>query len=70
MLQSVLESDSMFGVIKWDPTTKSMAKVGCCARIIKYQTAEDGRTLSKGITIISFARGSPFSSRSIAFTYF
>ena len=23
MLQSVLESDSMFGVIKWDPTTKS-----------------------------------------------
>ena len=25
MLQSVLESDSMFGVIKWDPTTKSMA---------------------------------------------
>ena len=25
MLQSVLETDSMFGVIKWDPTTKSMA---------------------------------------------
>ena len=25
MLQSVLESDSMFGVIKWNPTTKSMA---------------------------------------------
>ncbi len=33
MLQSVLESDSMFGVIKWDPTTKSMANVGCCAQI-------------------------------------
>ena len=25
MLQSVLETDSMFGVIKWDPTAKSMA---------------------------------------------
>jgi len=25
MLQSVLETDSMFGVIKWDPNTKSMA---------------------------------------------
>ena len=25
MLQSVLESDSMFGVIKWDSNTKSMA---------------------------------------------
>ena len=44
MLQSVLETDSMFGVIKWDPTTKSMANVGCCAQIIKHQTAEDGRS--------------------------
>ena len=42
MLQSVLESDSMFGVIKWDPNTKSMANVGCCAQIIKHQTSEDG----------------------------
>ena len=44
MLQSVLETDSMFGVIKWDPSTKSMANVGCCAQIIKHQTAEDGRS--------------------------
>ena len=44
MLKSVLETDSMFGVIKWDPTTKSMANVGCCAQIIKHQTAEDGRS--------------------------
>ena len=44
MLQSVLESDSMFGVIKWDPNTKSMANVGCCAQILKHQTAEDGRS--------------------------
>ena len=83
MLQSVLETDSMFGVIKWDPNTKSMANIGCCAQIIKHQTAEDGRSniirdggglngraLSKGITFIPFARGSPFSSRSITFTYF
>ena len=70
MLQSVLESDSMFGVINWATTTKSMAKVGCCAQIIKQQTAEDGRSLCKGITFISFARSSPFSSRSIASPYF
>ena len=44
MLKSVLESDSMFGVIKWDPNTKSMANIGCCAQIIKHQTAEDGRS--------------------------
>ena len=42
MLQSVLETDSMFGVINWDPNTKTMANVGCCAQIIKHQTAEDG----------------------------
>ena len=45
MLQSVLESDSMFGVIKWDPTSKSLANIGCCAQIIKHQTAEDGLSL-------------------------
>ena len=44
MLKSVLESDSLFGVIKWDPVTKSMANVGCCAHIIKHQTSEDGRS--------------------------
>ena len=44
MLKSVLESDSLFGVVKWDPVTKSMANVGCCAHIIKHQTSEDGRS--------------------------
>tara|TARA_Y100000589_G_scaffold210062_1_gene198146 strand:- start:742 stop:1398 length:657 start_codon:yes stop_codon:yes gene_type:complete len=44
MLKSVLESDSLFGVVKWDPTTKTMANVGCCAHIIKHQTSEDGRS--------------------------
>ena len=42
MLKSVLETDSMFGVIKWDPNTKTMANVGCCAQIIKHQKSEDG----------------------------
>ena len=44
MLKSALESDSLFGVVKWDPTSKSMANVGCCAHIIKHQTSEDGRS--------------------------
>ena len=44
MLKSVLETDSMFGVIKWDPNSKTMANIGCCAHIIKHQTAEDGRS--------------------------
>jgi len=44
MLKSVLEADSLFGVVKWDPTTKTMANVGCCAHIIKHQTSDDGRS--------------------------
>ncbi len=44
MLQSVLESDSRFGVIRWDPSTKKIADVGCCAQIIKHQTSDDGRS--------------------------
>ena len=67
MLQSVLETDSMFGVINWDPNTKSMANVGCCAQIIKHQTAEDGRsniiTLGQQrFQILEIVRSTPFYS--------
>ena len=44
MLQSVLKSDSRFGVVRWDPTLKKMADVGCCAEVIKHQTSQDGRS--------------------------
>ncbi len=44
MLQSVLKSDSRFGVVRWDPISKKMADVGCCAEIIKHQTSQDGRS--------------------------
>ncbi len=44
MLQSVLESDKRFGVLRWDPSGKKMEQVGCCAEIIKHQTSKDGRS--------------------------
>ena len=44
MLQSVLEYDRRFGVVRWDPQTQSMASVGCCAEVLQHQTAEDGRS--------------------------
>ncbi len=44
MLKSVLETDSRFGVVRWDPTTKSMSDVGCCAEILKSHTSDDGRS--------------------------
>ena len=67
MLQSVLEADSMFGVIKLDPNTKNMAKIGCCAQVIKHHTAEDGRsniiTLGQQrFQVLEIVRSTPFCS--------
>ena len=67
MLQTVLETDSMFGIVKWDSSTKSMANVGCCAQIIKHQTADDGRsniiTLGQQrFQILEIVRSTPFFS--------
>ena len=71
MLQSVLETDSMFGVIKWDPNTKSMANVGCCAQIIKHQTAEDGRSNiitigQQRFQVLEIVRSTPFCSAMVS----
>ena len=67
MLQSVLETDSMFGVVKFDPNTKNMAKIGCCAQVIKPHTAEDGRsniiTLGQQrFQVLEIVRSTPFCS--------
>ena len=71
MLQSVLETDSMFGVIKFDPNTKSMASVGCCAQIIKHQTSDDGRsnivTLGQQrFQVLEIIRSAPFCSAMVS----
>ena len=71
MLKSVLESDSMFGVIKFDSNTKSMANIGCCAQIIKHQTSEDGRsniiTLGQQrFQILEITRSTPYCSAMVS----
>ena len=71
MLKSVLESDSLFGVVKWDPVTKSMANVGCCAHIIKHQTAEDGRSNivtigQQRFQVLEIIRSTPFCSAMVS----
>ena len=71
MLKSVLESDSLFGVVKWDPVTKSMANVGCCAHIIKHQTSEDGRSniITMGqqrFQILEIIRTTPYYSAMVS----
>ena len=71
MLKSVLETDSMFGVIKWDSNTKRMANVGCCAQIIKHQTAEDGRSTivtigQQRFQILEIIRSTPYYSAMVS----
>ena len=65
MLKSVLETDSLVGVVKWEPNTKSMANVGCCAHIIKHQTADDGRSNiitigQQRFQVLEIVRSTPF----------
>ena len=71
MLKSVLESDSLFGVVKWDPITKSMANVGCCAHVIKHQTSEDGRSNiitigQQRFQILEITRTTPYYSAMVS----
>ena len=71
MLRSVLETDSMFGVVKFDSNTKSMANVGCCAQIIKHQTAEDGRSTiitlgQQRFQVLEIIRSTPFCTAMVS----
>ena len=71
MLKSVLETDSLFGVIKWDPETKSMANVGCCAHVIKHQTSDDGRSNiitigQQRFQILEIIRSTPYYSAMVS----
>ena len=44
LLQSVLESDKRFGIVRIDPQSGAMAEIGCCAEVLQHQTTEDGRS--------------------------
>ena len=67
MLQTVLEADSLFGIVRSNPATKQIADVGCCAQIVKHQTSEDGRSNivtvgQQRFRILEIIREAPFYS--------
>jgi len=43
MMNTVLETDSRFGVLMWDPLKNEAVSVGCCAEIVNYQRLPDDR---------------------------
>ena len=71
MLQSVLETDRRFGVVRWDPNQQTMAAVGCCAEVIQHQTGDDGRsnivTLGQQrFRVLNVTRETPFRSAMVS----
>ena len=44
LLQSVLESDKRFGIVRINPQSGALAEIGCCAEVLQHQTTEDGRS--------------------------
>ncbi|NEP77705.1 MAG: LON peptidase substrate-binding domain-containing protein [Okeania sp. SIO3C4] len=43
MMNTVLESDSRFGILMWDSTQDRVVATGCCAKIENYQRLPDDR---------------------------
>jgi len=71
MLQSVLETDQRFGVVRWDPRSQSIASIGCCAEVIQHQTGDDGRsnivTLGKQrFRVLNVTRETPFRTAMVS----
>lgn len=44
LLRTAMAEDRRFGVVRWDPKSKEMADIGCCAEIIHCQTQDDDRS--------------------------
>ena len=65
LLQSVLETDQRFGIIRIDPNTGDMAEIGCCAEGLQHQTTDDGRSYivtlgQQRFRLLNIARETPF----------
>ncbi|HIK55351.1 MAG TPA: LON peptidase substrate-binding domain-containing protein [Synechococcales cyanobacterium M55_K2018_004] len=43
MMNTILQSDRRFGVLMFDPTTGTVAPVGCCAEIVNHHRLPDDR---------------------------
>ena len=44
LLRTAMAGDQRFGVVRWDPQSKTMATVGCCAEILQCQSQDDDRS--------------------------
>jgi len=71
LLQSVLETDKRFGIVRINPENGQMADIGCCAEVLQHQTTEDGRSyiVSLGqqrFRVLNITRETPFRSAMVS----
>ena len=71
LLQSVLETDKRFGIVRINPENGEMAEIGCCAEVLQHQTTEDGRSyiVSLGqqrFRVLNITREAPFRSAMVS----
>ncbi|TAF52548.1 MAG: ATP-dependent protease [Oscillatoriales cyanobacterium] len=65
MMNTILESDGCFGVLMWDPASKTAASVGCCAEVIEHQRLPDDRMKiwtmgQQRFRVLDYVRKKPF----------
>ena len=71
LLQSVLETDKRFGIVRINPENGQIADIGCCAEVLQHQTTEDGRSyiVSLGqqrFRVLNITRETPFRSAMVS----
>ncbi|MDA0258630.1 MAG: LON peptidase substrate-binding domain-containing protein [Cyanobacteria bacterium] len=71
LLQSVLETDKRFGIVRINPENGEMADIGCCAEVLQHQTTEDGRSYivtlgQQRFRVLNITREAPFRSAMVS----
>ena len=71
LLQTVLETDKRFGIVRINPQTGEMAEIGCCAEVLQHQTTEDGRSYivtlgQQRFRVLNVTRETPFRSSMVS----
>ena len=71
LLQSVLETDKRFGIVRINPENGQMAEIGCCAEVLQHQTTEDGRSYIVSVgqqrfRVLNITRETPFRSAMVS----
>ena len=71
LLQTVLETDKRFGIVRIKPDNGEMAEIGCCAEVLQHQTTEDGRSYivtlgQQRFRVLNITRETPFRSAMVS----